>query len=395
MKVFAQSCRRWRQRPQALEQRVAAVPVRARHFRAAIAGLFALLPVHGAARLARGPAAASSSGAARATRRLAGATGAARAARATRCRWLDRAARAAGGGDLGHAQRATAAVAGDRAGAARGHAAVGAAAQHALGVGCTRSVVAAVSARRASFTAASAAVPQTVAARHTEPIEQTHPRVAGRGAARVTRRGDAASVVFEVTDVALRIAAGRIATQAHARTRLDLAAHVAFARQARICCAAAVSVPSAQTTVRMAAARRLTYGDPRIAVRRTQSAAAATAAVADGAVDLSGTVRRARHRQAADSELAVCCAAAARAAIARATAHITSLRAERALDLTCSLAAELRAALVIAVTCVAAGATGRVQRDALTVVARAAAAFAVARTAAFVRDAGGGRALTA
>jgi hypothetical protein len=88
-------------------------------------------------------------------------------------------------------------------------------------------------------------VTETIAARHAERIQLADAAVAYTGAAVVARARDAAGVVLVVANVALRAAAGRIATDPERLALVLLARDVAVPGQAAAGRAAAVTVITA------------------------------------------------------------------------------------------------------------------------------------------------------
>jgi hypothetical protein len=226
-----------------------------------------------------------------------GTTGAGHTARAARARGRWWAARPLRRSQRLNARRTAAAVSVDGAGAARRNTRLGVAMKDAGRVGHARRVIAAIVGAGAGIARLPARIAQRVASRYAESIELTAILACDAAAAIVSRRRDTAGVILVVADVALGVAAGRVATDADRPTRRLVADYVAVAREAGAGGAATVAVFSTQIAVHTATRRRLAYRDARGTVRRAEPAAAPAAIVARRAVHLAAAVARPSRRR--------------------------------------------------------------------------------------------------
>lgn len=261
-------------------------------------------------------------------------------------------------------------------------------AKRARGIGNAGRLIAAIGGRSAGLRGFAAVRAETVAARHAEGIQLANSRVTDASAAIVARRRGAARVVLVVTDIALRIAAPRVAADADRRALVLFADDVAVTREARASRSAAVTRLATEIAVHVAARRRLTDHHASGAVGRAEAAATVVAGTAQGAVYAVLAIGRPRRRRITGTEsLAARDGARARATVGRFGAHVARLNAERRSELAVAAGAKPRATVSVRRAGIPGGVTRRSEWRALSGSAGATAATRIRTADLVVRNA--------
>jgi len=237
---------------------------------------------------------------------------------------------------------------------------------------------------------------KTIAAWNSERIQLTKFELFVGVAATLRRgRGIFALVVFEVADIALRIATHGISAAPKLRACILFAGYISLTRQTGTCDAAAISIFVAQFTVNSAALCRLANRNARGPIRCAETAAAFPTAIAQLAMDFTATGGARLGRTARAERGAVGDRADPGTTVGIFAANIAALHTEGSADLAEAAIAQTGTAIAALRAGIAGRLTGSRKRRALVGVAAAAAALRCCLAGLPVLNTGVGAACTA